>query len=221
MSLSKKNIDNINLGLERVLPAACVAQIGTISSLQHPLSVMEKPVTEFKSQKRLREFIAGRNIAKNLIRKLTSSDALVHRSSTFLPIWPKGVTGSISHKGKLCGAIISNDSSIISLGFDIEKYEAIPEAIWSTYTDAEEIQKNTLDSIDKPYLANIIFSCKESAFKAFYQNGLTAVKLQDISIKLSPEVGKLKISADFKSYKAFGSVLIEEDIIVSWLKIDQ
>lgn len=221
MSVSKKSIETINLCLEKALPEACTAQIGTISSLQHPLSRTELPVAGFKSQKRLREFIAGRNIAKNLIRELTSYNALVYRSSTFLPIWPKGITGSISHKGKLCGAIISNDSSIISLGFDIEKYEAIPEAIWSTYTNAEEIQRNTLDSIDKPYLANIIFSCKESAFKAFYQNGLTAVKLQDISIKLSPEVGKLKISANFKTHKAFGSVLIEEDIIVSWLKIDQ
>lgn len=219
MSINKK-IDSLNLDLEKFLPENCIGQIGYINELQDALSQLELPVAEFKSEKRLREFIAGRNIAKKLIKKLTFSDSLIRRDSSFLPAWPAGITGSISHKGAICGAIISNECNIISLGLDIERYESIQEEIWRTYTDEEEIEKNALSNIDTPWLANIIFSCKESAFKAFYQSGLAAVKIPDISIALSFGVGRVNASAHFQKSKALGSVLIEGDIIVSWFIVE-
>ena len=212
---SKKNFSKINLRLARALPKTCRAQIGFIDAFQQSLSDTELHNTGFKSRIRYREFIAGRNIAKALIQEVTTSEVLIKRSSTFLPIWPEKLKGSISHKGKLCGAIISDCSNIISLGFDIEKYEAIPAEIWSAYTDPEEIQTNRFNNIDESHLANILFSCKESAFKAFYQKGLTTVKMADISIQLTPKAEWLDMTASFQNVEIFGSVLIEKDIIIS------
>jgi len=221
MNRRKKTIKKINLDLTRVLPTTCRAQIGFINAFQQPLSEKEIPKTGFKSTIRYREFIAGRNIAKALMQEETTEDILIKHGSTFLPIWPELFKGSVSHKGKLCGAIISNCSDILSLGLDIEKYEAISEDIWPTYTDQEEIQRNKFNDISESYLANILFSCKESAFKAFYQRGLTTVKLSDISIKLTPDTECLNMTARFQEEQALGSVLIEEDIIISCSIIDR
>jgi len=123
--------------------------------------------------KRQAEFLAGRYAAKQVILKSGFLNGEVppiqigdHRS----PIWPPGIIGSITHNhSKAICAIIKDDKSAY-IGIDLE------EQI-STRT-ASNIEELVLKDSEKKILTQqgasdalaitIIFSAKESLFKALY-----------------------------------------------------
>ncbi|RWX81631.1 4'-phosphopantetheinyl transferase superfamily protein [Neorhizobium lilium] len=86
------------------------------------------------------------------------------------PIWPSGVSGSISHsQGKCARLVVADDATLV--GIDIEKVPAGAslQAILQEALNAEErdrIFRQTM--FDAPILAALIFSAKETLYKALY-----------------------------------------------------
>ena len=83
------------------------------------------------------------------------------------PIWPEGLTGSITHTRGCAMAIVARNSDVRALGIDVEQDTPLPDKLLSAIcTDAE---RNWLkDQANPGQLAKVIFSAKEAAYKCQY-----------------------------------------------------
>lgn len=102
------------------------------------------------------------------------------------PCWPPALAGSITHSRGLAAAVVASRSRIGALGIDIEHVVDTPglDALWTIAVDA--VERGILESLPAPLpieqLASILFSAKESLFKAMFPTvqrmlGFDAAKL--------------------------------------------
>lgn len=140
------------------------------------------------AEKRQAQFLAGRIAANNALYHLggieTQSISIGdHRE----PIWPKGIIGSISHSenssiatalsksnndkgaGLDMQAIFKNDDKVNLLNIILSKQD------WVIFKKME-------DSFPECYLATLIFSAKESFFKAVFSEVNQYFDFNDVSI---------------------------------------
>jgi enterobactin synthetase component D len=129
------------------------------------------PTTILNSvQKRRAEFLAGRIAAKNMLKHLKSDSTDVKIGEQRNPVWPKGYIGSISHTSNLalCSAGLVKEYKYI--GIDLENWidaytiEQIKDTILSS--KEESILRKTDIDFEKAF--TLVFSAKESLFKALY-----------------------------------------------------
>ena len=161
-------LTDITSRVSGLLPAGMVLRTGKIHQYQRPLAREEEQLIQEAQPHRLREFTAGRAIAKEAMQHLGVESVPIGRSEDGCPLWPPSVVGSISHKGGLCGAIVADSTFCAAVGFDIEFMEHLDRDVWKTFASEEEISQAALCDMEKSCFANILFSAKEAHFKALY-----------------------------------------------------
>jgi len=120
--------------------------------------------------KRQGEFLAGRILACAALERLPHPRASIAIGEWGSPLWPKGITGSISHSNGKCVCLVVCDAARL-VGIDIEKVPtaASLKAILQEALNAEErdriLQQTTMDAA---VLATLTFSAKETIFKALH-----------------------------------------------------
>jgi 4'-phosphopantetheinyl transferase EntD len=135
---------------------------------------------------RRREFIAGRVLARRAMRRLGHAMMAVPIGIDRAPIWPNDLTGSISHTPTWCAVAVAQKSLCKSIGIDIEEQAFFPPELWSTVCTVEEIKwLGLLPEERREFAAKLIFSAKESAYKACFQIVRTVPDFRNISIDLA------------------------------------
>jgi len=141
--------------------------------------------------KRQREFTAGRVAAHRAMAELGYPAQPVLPGADRAPIWPDGLMGSLSHCDSLCICAMGRSRDVQSLGVDVEEdapldaelFDAIltpPERNWLNKQPADEMGR----------LARLLFSAKETAYKAQYPLSRTVLDFESISIELGIETGR-------------------------------
>lgn len=115
---------------------------------------------------RIAEFTAGRSAAREAMRHLGYAPKPVLATSDRAPIWPQGLTGSISHCADWCIAVLVRDSHARSLGIDIEEDRPLPGDLLDEICSQSEIAQ--LQEAGHLAAAMRIFCAKEAAYKAQY-----------------------------------------------------
>ncbi|NRA85943.1 MAG: 4'-phosphopantetheinyl transferase superfamily protein [Rhizobiales bacterium] len=121
--------------------------------------------------KRRAEFLAGRIVAKIALEHFGILDWQLSVGHDRAPIWPSGLSGSISHSnGRCCCLALAAGVPEAVCGVDIEKVpdDQTVEAILSrclTRFEQEWIRDQT--DFDTKSLIILIFSAKETIFKAY------------------------------------------------------
>ncbi|WP_044874763.1 4'-phosphopantetheinyl transferase superfamily protein [Pseudomonas sp. LFM046] len=121
--------------------------------------------------KRQSEFLAGRLCARDALLALTGSPEVPALGEDRAPVWPAGITGSISHGHGLATALVARSDQWRGLGLDLEEP--------LTATRAQRLAKQLLTEPELQRLAGLspeqqaeritlTFSIKESLFKALY-----------------------------------------------------
>jgi 4'-phosphopantetheinyl transferase EntD len=119
--------------------------------------------------KRRSEYLAGRFCCQDVLKKLGANSTSVSTGKGRLPLWPLGYIGSLSHSGNRAIAVIGECDKVNFIGVDIEKYvTGILFEIVNEVISSEE--SNYLKSLPLNYELGLllIFSAKESLFKALY-----------------------------------------------------
>ena len=120
--------------------------------------------------KRQNEFASGRLCAIEALERLLGNfKGSVGQDNLYRPIWPIGVSGSISHCDNYSVSVAAFKKNVFSLGVDIEeissctnKIEAIRELVITNYEHTFLERHNPKLDLHIIYL---IFSAKESFFK--------------------------------------------------------
>ncbi|NVO57358.1 4'-phosphopantetheinyl transferase superfamily protein [Rhodobacteraceae bacterium B1Z28] len=120
--------------------------------------------------KRRAEYLAGRLAVKYGFRFLNLPDVPIAQRTDRAPIWPHGISGSISHTCDRCASLIYKDPLAMT-GVDIEKVVPGPniEAIRGTALNSTEVRVlSAAQTLGDDQKAVLVFSAKESLFKALY-----------------------------------------------------
>jgi 4'-phosphopantetheinyl transferase EntD len=130
------------------------------------------------------------------------------------PIWPAGYVGSISHSGKLAGAVVAKVSHIKSIGLDIETIGKIKPEMWRIlYTEAETKFLNSFAGEELAYYTTLLFSFKESFYKLQFPLTKTFLNFTDVEVKSFDNKFDLRVLKEFS-----GKKMISEAISLHYLQ---
>jgi enterobactin synthetase component D len=116
---------------------------------------------------RKNEFLLGRLCASKAFEKHFSKEQLSILSNVDrAPIWPVGVVGSITHNASWVGACVSEQKLLLGVGIDFELMGRVKLEISRHVLTSEDLKEH--DSLNAVELLTIIFSAKESLYKALY-----------------------------------------------------
>ncbi|MEX2962985.1 4'-phosphopantetheinyl transferase [Microbulbifer sp. TYP-18] len=166
--------------------------------------------------KRKAEFLAGRYCAREVLLRLGERKTFVDICADRQPGWPGGIIGSISHSNGRAAAIASRDKSIVGVGIDIEDLVAprLVEELHPQVLNSSERQWLNWGELDPAIVFTLIFSIKESFFKALYPLvrrffGFDAISISAIEpnsrrahFSINPQsiVGEFLPSADYTAH---------------------
>ncbi|MCQ8866640.1 4'-phosphopantetheinyl transferase family protein [Vibrio splendidus] len=167
---------------------------------------MKRAVTKRKA-----EFIAGRRAALHALR-IEGCDCLElpigeHRS----PVWPEGWIGSISHTDDLAVATVSSLSDVSLVGLDVE--ELINEnqvmSLMPMFVSPQEIKHLARTHLPIQWFVTLVFSAKESIFKAIYPHVKTYLEFRDSKLmSIDMDKGEAHFQLCERGEKVFGEALI-------------
>lgn len=119
--------------------------------------------------RRLAEFHAGRAAARAAMALLALPSRPIPMGQDRAPIWPDGVTGSISHTATACVAVAGLTDVWAGIGVDLEDATALdPLLVGEVCTRAEQRWLGALPPAERGLMAKLIFSAKEATYKAQY-----------------------------------------------------
>ena len=116
---------------------------------------------------RAREFAAGRECARSALAQFGIVDFPLLAASDRQPLWPRGMSGSITHTAGLCASVVGERARVGMLGLDSEVVGAIGEKLWPTIcTPHERSWLDSLSSAERAGGVTLLFSAKEALYKA-------------------------------------------------------
>ncbi|UIP27367.1 4'-phosphopantetheinyl transferase [Photobacterium sp. TLY01] len=121
--------------------------------------------------KRQAEFLAGRYLAQQLLKKEGIAPVEITIADNRAPVWPQGLTGSISHHEQLAACVICpQHHEMAGVGLDIELPVTADTATGmpGVVVNDQELVRLDINEQNQIELMTLIFSAKESIFKALY-----------------------------------------------------
>ena len=136
------------------------------------------------TQKRQREFLAGRWCAEQALLRLGGCSTHVAMAEDRTPIWPDGVVGSITHTGDFAAAAVAWTAGIAGLGIDSEL--VIDPATARDIADICMVDEATLfkaaDGRSFCEFCSLVFSAKEAVFKCLFPLTRKFLEFSDVRI---------------------------------------
>jgi len=162
----------------------CLLPIHSTSNQKlHPAE--ENYFSQLSSVSRKEHYRSGRICAGEVLSKLgTRGQPVLRDPQTREPLWPEGISGAITHSGKWAAAAAGKSSDVSGIGIDLEDLERQVDSRISRHVCIPEEQK-WLQECGEDFLEQnlkIIFSAKESIFKAFFPYTRTYLHFHDARI---------------------------------------
>ena len=162
----------------------CLLPIHSTSNQKlHPAE--ENYFSQLSSVSRKEHYRSGRICAGEVLSKLgTLGQPVLRDPQTREPLWPEGISGAITHSGKWAAAAAGKTSDVSGIGIDLEDMERQVDSRISRHVCIPEEQK-WLQECGEDFLEQnlkIIFSAKESIFKAFFPYTRTYLHFHDARI---------------------------------------
>ena len=162
----------------------CLLPIHSTSNQKlHPAE--ENYFSQLNSVSRKEHYRSGRICAGEVLSKLgTIGQPVLRDPQTREPLWPEGISGAITHSGNWAAAAAGKTSEVSGIGIDLEDLERQVDSRISRHVCIPEEQK-WLQECGEDFLEQylkIIFSAKESIFKAFFPYSRTYLHFHDARI---------------------------------------
>ncbi|MEV5436007.1 4'-phosphopantetheinyl transferase superfamily protein [Streptomyces sp. NPDC052682] len=194
--------------IARVLPPAAVGEEAygdpEDGAGQPALFPAEEREIAHAGYKRRREFTTGRVCARRALTRLGLAPAPLPPGPTGAPAWPAGVTGSITHCAGYRAAAVARSAELAGLGIDAEPHAPVSPAVRRGITSpSERAHLDRLDAV-RPgiHWDRLLFSAKESVYKACSFLAPRALRFEDAEVTFSPGTGT------FTAHLAAGSLVL-------------
>jgi 4'-phosphopantetheinyl transferase EntD len=196
-----------------------------LSSPHEPLLPEEMPAVRNAVEKRRREFAAGRSCARRALVELGFDHFPLLVDKDRAPIWPSSVVGSITHTDGCphgyCAVAVADRRIAMGLGIDAEPSQPLPLEIWQMVLDDDERWDATHAA--KPGVhARLVFSAKETTYKALFPTFGRFLEFSDVHIDLSAQQGVFfaELTEAAKGHgmpegRLMGRFVIDDDLLVT------
>ncbi|MDQ3036460.1 MAG: 4'-phosphopantetheinyl transferase superfamily protein [Myxococcota bacterium] len=146
--------------------------------------------------KRKREFATARVLAHEAMARV-SGPGVTRRVLELLnapdrsPIWPEGITGSISHCDTRAIVAVAERAHVGTIGIDVEHRDELKRELWRSVFLRQEI-----DALDARFESDVrgrmalaLFSAKEALYKAQYPCSTRFMSFSELHVELVPDAG--------------------------------
>jgi 4'-phosphopantetheinyl transferase EntD len=174
--------------IETLLPknVACVALRGDDPGAE--LLPEEQAQLGRAVESRVREFATARSCARRALAALGLPPDAILRGAGREPMWPDGVVGSITHCRGYRAAAVALQREIVTIGIDAEPDETMPDGVAGRVLLAEE--RGWLEHAPHGvHWDRLIFSAKESVYKAWFPLTRRWLDFDEAAITLDPSSG--------------------------------
>lgn len=138
---------------------------------------------------RRREFVNGRSLARHALMRLGMPAGPILRGADREPRWPAGIVGSITHCKGYCAAVAARATSVATIGIDAEIHDKLPDGVLRLVSREEERDWIGTRRGDDVHWDRVLFSAKESVFKAWFPIARRWLGFSDASVVFNPEAG--------------------------------
>jgi 4'-phosphopantetheinyl transferase EntD len=155
------------------------------TSALHP---EEELLAQAMGASRQREFAAGRDCARRAMHALGADEGPVLRGTRHAPRFPAGVVGAITHTRGSCAAAVAKATALAGVGIDAEQWKPLSERALARICAPEEIAHlQALPHHGRERWGAVVFSAKETLYKAYFPLTETFIGFRDARIRLHPE----------------------------------
>ncbi|MEU5727091.1 4'-phosphopantetheinyl transferase superfamily protein [Micromonospora sp. NPDC047738] len=177
--------------IEALLPPAAVP-VEAFSDLpgESPYPGEEDLVARAVETRR-REFVTARRCAREALARLGYAPAPIRSGPRREPVWPAGVVGSITHCAGYRAAAVGRITELASLGIDAEPHGRLPDGVGALVTVAGEpdLLGRLADADPGVHWDRLLFSAKESVYKAWYPLTGRWLGFEDAELSVDPAAG--------------------------------
>ncbi|WEO94170.1 4'-phosphopantetheinyl transferase superfamily protein [Streptomyces sp. FXJ1.172] len=154
-----------------------------------PLFAEEEALVERAVTKRRREFAAVRGCARRAMEKLGVPAQPVVNGERGAPVWPAGLTGSMTHCDGYGAAALVRAAELASLGIDAEPHGPLPEGVGDAVFLPAEAERLARLAARRPavHWDRVLFSAKESVYKAWFPLTRKWLDFSEADITLRPD----------------------------------
>ncbi|MFI2640562.1 4'-phosphopantetheinyl transferase [Streptomyces sp. NPDC018610] len=179
--------------IDELLPASVVAveAYGDEQGALPPLFPEEEAVVARAVDKRRREFAVVRGCARRAMEKLGVQPQPLVPADRGAPVWPLGLTGSMTHCEGYCAAALVRAADLASLGIDAEPHEPLPDGVLDAVALPGETRRlAALAARDTAvHWDRLLFSAKESVYKAWFPLTGKWLDFSEADIEVYPDPG--------------------------------
>jgi 4'-phosphopantetheinyl transferase EntD len=175
--------------IEELLPAGVCVSETVGDDPQARLLPEEEEIVARAVEVRRREVTYARTCARRALRALGHPEVAIPRGPKGEPGWPAGVVGSITHTKGYYAAAVAEPATVRSLGIDAEQHDVLPDGVLQHIAfGPEEAMLGRLGP--GPHWDRILFSAKESVYKAWFPLARRWLGFEDAELVLAPGDGK-------------------------------
>ncbi|MFY0407661.1 4'-phosphopantetheinyl transferase family protein [Solicola sp. PLA-1-18] len=177
------------MSLADLLPDVVVLRAGAVDDPRWDalVSDVERAPVARAVPSRVRDFVAGRGCAHEALAALGIPGGPVAVGERRGPVWPAGVVGSITHGAGEVAAAVAHATDVAALGIDVEPLRVLPPEVAALVRSADERARLASSGLDDDTAALVLFSAKESVFKAWHPLRGTWIEFDHADVDLAAD----------------------------------
>ncbi|MEU0881605.1 4'-phosphopantetheinyl transferase superfamily protein [Lentzea sp. NPDC005914] len=175
--------------LEQLLPPPIAAVERYDDDLPVELFPEEEALLANAVPKRKFEFGTARWCAREAMKRLGVEPAAILPGPKREPQWPDGVVGSLTHCAGFRAAALALTTDYRTIGIDAEPHGPAPNGVLEAIAIPAEIRRMPGLKVDDPKICwdRLLFSAKESTYKAWYPVTQRWLGFEDADITLNAD----------------------------------
>jgi enterobactin synthetase component D / holo-[acyl-carrier protein] synthase len=180
--------------IESLLPECVAAAHARTLDTPITLHEAERASLGAASPGRAGEFATGRACSRRALSRLGFAPAPITRGADREPRWPDGVVGSITHTRGYVAAAVARSDALAAIGIDAEQHDRLPAAVLRSVALPVEQRHIAALPRDETCWDRLLFSAKESVFKAWYPLTRRWLGFEDAIVRFDPPTGTFRAS---------------------------
>lgn len=212
--------------LREMLPAGISMAETCEPSPIHTLLAVERVAIASAVPKRAVEFATGRWCARQALAQLGIHESPLLPNSDRAPVWPADIVGSITHTEGYCAAATGRRDRFAGIGIDAELDGRVGGELWPIVFTAGEIAwLGNLPAQERPTMATVLFSAKESFYKAQYPLTHAWLDFQAVTVSVRDDSWTLNVVSPQGALQRLrlpvsGRFAIRDRLVVTAIAID-
>jgi 4'-phosphopantetheinyl transferase EntD len=187
-NLRGRNPAVLRAELAALFPAGVVAADLGQPAPRELLTAQELSCVSHCANERIEQFAAGRLCARLALEAIGVAGFSLLSAPDRQPLWPAGVTGSITHTAGYAAAVVGHRGALSSLGIDSEVVAEVHEELWPGITAPGELARlRALPAAAGRAHAAVLFAAKEAFYKSQFPLTGEWLLFDDVVIEIAAD----------------------------------